>query len=60
MSKKYSLIRATKRDLFRIVYPQSKIILARNVAKAAEAIMRVDLVCLVIVVWIGCLVFAVV
>jgi hypothetical protein len=29
-------------------------ILARNVAKAAEALVRVDLVCLIMVLWIGC------
>ena len=38
----------------RIVYPQARIILARNVSKPAEALVRVDLVCLVTVLWIGC------
>ena len=41
------------RDLFRMVYPQSRIILARKVAKAAEALVRVDVVCLVIVLGAG-------
>jgi len=36
-----------KSDLFRIVNPQSRTILARKVAKAAEALVSVVLVCFV-------------
>jgi hypothetical protein len=43
-SVKFRVVAPVKRDLLRIVYPESRVILARNVAKAAKAVVRVVLV----------------
>ena len=43
-----------KRNLLRIVYSQSRIVLARELAIAVQDLVRVDLVCLMIVLEMKC------